>query len=134
MAMMIGGGNEPKAVINVTPMIDVLLVLLVIFMIAAPIRTVGLNALLPQQSQAVNTEPPDDHVIVLTVESDERVSLNQEPVRMEDLRARLTRIFENRGNAVIFIRGDQQLRFLPVAHVIDVARGVGLTRVALMTM
>jgi biopolymer transport protein ExbD len=111
-----------------------MLVLLVIFMVAAPVKTVGLRALVPQPPDISDTRPPDPNVIVLTVESDGSVSLNQEPVRMEDLKGRLVRIFENRGDSVVFVRGKQDLRYYQVAQVIDIARGAGLTRVALMTM
>jgi biopolymer transport protein ExbD len=127
-----GGGNVAKAEINVTPMIDVLLTLLVIFMIVAPTSPRGLPALVPQGAVADDTEARVED-IVITVGGDGRIELNQQAVAADELAARLRRIFETRGNAVVFVRGGADLEFRSVARVIDVARGAGLNRVALMT-
>ena len=131
MGMTTGLPGIPRADINVTPLIDVLLVLLIIFMTVAPITPRGLNALLPQPP--VKDQPVRAQVVVLTVRAGGQFSLNQEPLALADLGSRLHRIFELRGDTVVFVRGEAGLEFRDVARAIDVARGAGLTRVALMT-
>ncbi|MGC9971589.1 MAG: biopolymer transporter ExbD [Bryobacteraceae bacterium] len=131
MAMSIGGANRIKAEMNVTPMIDVLLVLLVIFMLVSPLKPTGLPTLVPQ---AGGDRPPGQSTdLVLTVRSDGTLDLNQEAVERANLPARLAQIFKFRGDRVIFVRGEGNLEFGPVAQVMDIARGAGMTRVALMT-
>ncbi len=130
--MAVGDGGRSKADINMTPMIDVLLVLIIIFMVITPLTPSGLRALLPQppadQAQQV---PVKD--IVVTVEWDGTVLLNADRVELAALPDRLKRIFQAQGDAVLFVRGDKRLEFRQIASVIDVAKGAGLQRVALMT-
>jgi biopolymer transport protein ExbD len=133
MAMSLGSHGRHRADINMTPMIDVLLVLIIIFMVMTPTTPRGLNALLPQPPQASPPYTPPSHDIVVTVNGDGTVSLNQEPVLLAELSGRLVTLFRNHPNHVIFVRGQKGLEFQPVAEVIDIARGVGLDRVALMT-
>jgi biopolymer transport protein TolR len=122
-----------KAEINVTPMIDVLLVLIIIFMIITPLSPTGLRTLIPQAPLPGKEQLVRFNDIVITVERDKTVLLNRERVDMAGLPARLARIVHARGNDVIFVRGDKDLDFRDVAGVIDIANGVGLSRVALMT-
>jgi biopolymer transport protein ExbD len=117
---------------NVTPLIDVLLVLLVIFMVVTPNRSRGLKASVPQRPEAQDTSPPSGD-IVLTVLRDRTVMLNREVVSPADLDARLKHLFAAAPNHVLFIRGDRDLDFQEVARVIDVAKGAGLNRIGLMT-
>lgn len=131
MAMSIGGANRMKAEMNVTPMIDVLLVLLVIFMLVSPLAPKGLPALVPQVGGG--PPPPPSTDLVLTVRSDGTLDLNQEAVERANLPARLAQVFKILGDRVIFVRGEGNLEFGQVAQVMDVARGAGMTRVALMT-
>lgn len=126
------GRTRLKAEPNVTPMIDVLLVLLVIFMIVTPKRSRGLNASVPQQATKQEASAPADD-IVLSVLSDKTVMLNQEAVALKDLDARLRQLFAAAPNHALFIRGDKNLDFQEVAQVIDVAKGAGLNRIGLMT-
>jgi biopolymer transport protein TolR len=129
MAMLPAG----KAQINMTPMIDILLVLIIIFMVITPLTPTGLRTLVPQPAPpGVEAAAPASE-IVITVCADGSVRLNQEPVPAGELRDRLIRLFRTATDHAIFIRGEKNLEFHSVAEVIDIAGGVGLTRVALMT-
>jgi len=119
----------PRAEINVTPMIDVLLVLLIIFMVIAP-HSIGLRARAPQP--APDNAAPDPGVVVITVNGGGAIHVNEEAVAAGDVTARLTDLVRTRGNVTLFVRADRDITFEPVARLIDVARGVGLDRVALM--
>jgi biopolymer transport protein ExbD len=129
MAMAMAKG---KAEINVTPMIDVLLVLIILFMVITPLTPTGLRALVPQPLPPGRGDRPQRRDIVLTVGKNELVLINGERVEFSMLPGRLARIFQARGDDVIFITGDKDLEFRRIAEVIDVANGAGLRRVALM--
>ena len=130
MAMTLGGKGT-RAEINITPMIDVLLVLIIIFMVITPSTPTGLNALVPQASPPDAGPPPESHEIVLSVTA-AGVQLNQESVPIAQLQARLLTLFAHGGNQVVFLRGEKQLEFRQVAEVIDIARGAGVNRIAFM--
>jgi biopolymer transport protein ExbD len=115
---------------NVVPLIDILLVLLVIFMVIRPQLQAGLPVELPEQ--AVLARMPVD-VIVVQVFGDGALSINQAPVKWEDLHSRLAEIFKSRASRVAFVRGDRVLEFGVIARAIDVMRGSGITTVGLMT-
>ncbi len=131
MAMTMSGTYGMRAEMNVTPMIDVLLVLIVIFMLVCPLAPSGLPALVPQPAQTETPERPGD--LVLTVHADGTVQLNQEAFDLAGLQSRLAELFKLRGDSVIFVRGEGNLEFRQIAQVIDAARGAGMMRVALMT-
>jgi biopolymer transport protein ExbD len=111
-------------------MIDVLLVLIIIFMVIMPTTPLGLDALVPQPSDA---KAPPQTDIVITVRADGTYRLNQESLDLPGLQARLTALFRPGASQVIFIRGDKNLEFARVAEVIDLAHGIGLAHVGLMT-
>jgi biopolymer transport protein ExbD len=120
-----------KAEMNVTPLIDVLLVLIIIFLVVMPTLSTGLKARIPQNADESSEPPIDD--IVISVLGDGTVRLNQETVAVTDLEERLKMVFKSAANHVIFVRGGKDLDFNYVAEVIDIAKGAGLDRVALMT-
>lgn len=130
MGMSLGGPPRLRAEMNMTPMIDVLLVLIIIFMLITPITSLGLEALIPQPADPA---PPAPAEIVITVRADGTVQLNQEPMDLQMLQTRLVGLFRSGGSRAVFLRGDKGLEFASIARVIDLARGVGVYRVGLMT-
>jgi biopolymer transport protein ExbD len=127
MAMISG----QRAQINVTPMIDVLLVLLIIFMVIVPQRSTGFDANVPQPPSG---EPPNTHPkeIVVSVRADHSLDINTQSVAWDDLAERLRAIFATRVSPVLFVAGAPGIEFQEIARVIDIARGAGVARVALM--
>jgi len=133
MAMKVGGGKGVTADINMTPMIDILLVLIIIFMVITPLTPKGLETLVPQPAPPGQQSEADQRTVVVIVERDRSLKINQEPVDLRRLGPRLEEIFKTRAERVIFVKGDADLEFENVARVIDVAKGVGIDKVGLMT-
>lgn len=129
--MGMSSGDFRKPQINMTPMIDVLLVLIIIFMVILPVPPRGLDTLVPQP--ASDKAPAPVHDIVITVHADHTVRLNDEALDVASLQQRLETLFRNHSNAVVFVRGDKELDFQSIAEVIDLAKGAGVSRVGLMT-
>ena len=132
MGMSVGGSGGPKADINMTPMIDVLLVLIIIFMIITPTVSVGLDANIPQPSTDATTQPSPPQEIVISILADGSILLNQEPVPHDNLERRLASIYARGGSTPVFIKGDKSLEYRLVAEVIDTAKRAGVSRIALM--
>lgn len=127
------GTGQLKGEINVTPMIDVLLVLLIIFMVIAPALPHGMNAALPRQSARVNPETPIVVQIVRARDGLLSYKINQDSVRIEDLGSRLSAIFAIRAERAMCVEGDDGLDFSAVARVLDIGRGAGADHIGLLT-
>jgi len=135
MGMAVGGsGSGPKCDINMTPMIDVLLVLLIIFMIITPMTPHGLEALVPQPPPpGAQASAADNRTVVVIIEKDKSMMINTEPTDEQRLGKRLEDIFKTRAERVVFIKGHPDLEYQNVARVIDIAKGAGVDKVGLMT-
>ena len=133
MAMALGG-KEPMVEMNVTPLIDVLLVLIITFMVISPMTPQGLDALVPQPDP--NAKPDAEvlsRTVVISIDRGRNIKINQDPVDVRDLGTRLDDIFKNRNERIVFVKGDDALEFISVARVIDIAKGVGIDKIGLIT-
>ena len=137
--MGMGGGSTGGAMsdMNVTPLIDVLLVLLIIFMVIVPVTPRGLDTLVPQPPKDHKEEQQNDRTIVVSIQSNGAGApsylINETTMNKSELEPKLTEIFAARQEKVMFVKGDKDLEFQKVAQAIDIAHGAGIDKVGLMT-
>jgi biopolymer transport protein TolR len=136
MSMAVGGKKGALADINITPMIDVLLVLIIIFMVITPLTPRGLETLVPQPTPPnQKQDQSDQRTVVIQILKDHSMKINQEETvyTEQNLGPRLEDIFKTRAERVVFVRGDPDLEYQYVARAIDIAHGAGIDKVGLMT-
>jgi len=140
MSFSTAGGGPSHSQINITPLIDVLLVLIIVFMVVdAMSNQMGLKAHIPKPAPETPNQPiPVDRTIVIqiawsTKDEPPNLKINQETVKWEELQSRLHDIFKIRAERIAFVRGDDDVDFQYVADVIDIARTAGVDRVGLLT-
>src|SRR5450432_2947667 len=140
MSMALGGSSGgPNASMNVTPFIDILLVLLIIFMVINPPQMKGLDALVPQppKKDEPKNEDPLRTIVVQVIDhgagQEPSLKINSDDTTWDGLQGRLTDIFKTRAEKVMFVKGDDNVPFADVANVIDIAHSAGVDKVGLIT-
>src|SRR5260370_37767309 len=140
MAMAMGSKGGQNANMNVTPLIDVLLVLLIIFMVITPLTPKGLEALVPQPPPPNQKQPPptpDRTIVVQLIDhgagNPPGLKINQDEPTWETFQQHLEDIFKIRATKVVFVKGDDNVPFADVATVIDIAHSAGVDKVGLIT-
>src|ERR1700687_6075738 len=135
MGMQVGDSKGgAMADMNVVPLIDVLLVLIIIFMVITPLTPKGLEALVPQPAPPNQPQnDADQRTVVVSVAKDKSMMINTEPTDENKLGPRLEEIFKTRDERLIFVQGDPDLAVQDVAKVLQIAKGVGIDKVGLMT-
>jgi biopolymer transport protein TolR len=132
MAVQLGGSGGVKSDINVTPLVDVMLVLLIIMMIVAPLLQQGVSVKLPQAANT--TEKPDTQdQTVLAIDSNKRLYLNAVPVQKDDLQRRVTEILESKKDRIVIIKADEDVEYSAVMDAMDALRASGIEDMGLIT-
>jgi biopolymer transport protein ExbD len=136
MSMMVGARSTRSSEINVTPLIDVLLVLLIIFMVILPEHKMGERTLVPQPSLESATRPPEPPIVIQlsNVNASQRpiLKINQDEISWEGLEARLTAVYKEREDKVAFVKGDPDVEFEYVAEAVDITHRAGADRIGLL--
>ena len=136
MSMMVGARSTRSCEINVTPLIDVLLVLLIIFMVILPEHKMGEKTLIPQPNVEQQAQDPEKPIVIQLAEAGESkrpiLKINQEEISWDELEARLKAVYNSREDRVAFVKGDPEIEFEYVAEAVDITHRAGADRIGLM--
>jgi biopolymer transport protein TolR len=133
MSMAVGGKKGPKSDINITPYIDILLVLLIIFMVITPTRQMDLDVKVPQANADVDVKPViDPSVIVVSIGDSMQIAINNELTDINSLGPKLQEIYSARANKNMFVSASSKLPYGDVVRIIDIAKGAGVGDVGLL--
>jgi len=130
--MGVGGKKGPKSDINITPYIDILLVLLIIFMVISPVEQMDLKIKVPQDVDQPTNEV-DPNVIVLNMSENAKITINGDEFKIGQLSGQLQEIYSKRSNKALFIQAARSLAYDDVVHIIDIAKGAGVGDIGLIT-
>jgi biopolymer transport protein TolR len=134
MGMDVGSSSGSMSAPNVVPLIDILLVLIIIFMVITPLTPKGLDALVPQPSpNQKQNEELENKTVVVQVLMNNKLKINNEDTTWEGLEPRMEQIFKDRAEKVAFVKGDNDVLFMDVAHAIDLMKEAGIDKVGLIT-
>ena len=135
MGLSVGGSKRGIITeMNVVPLIDILLVLLIIFMVITPLTPKGLDTLVPQPNpNQQQNQDLENKTVVVQVLKDGKVKINNEDATWSGLGPRIEQIFKDRAEKIAFVKGDNDVLFADVAHAIDIMRGSGIDKVGLIT-
>jgi biopolymer transport protein ExbD len=137
MSMESNRGSGQTSDMNVTPLIDVLLVLLIIFMVITPLTPQGLAALVPQPPKNIDPQPSPGSIVVQVLDrglgQEPMVKINQEDATWDSLQGRLTEVYKMRAEKVMFVRADDNIAFESVAKAIDIGHASGADKIGLIT-
>jgi len=133
MSMKVGGKKGAMADINITPYIDILLVLLIIFMVITPVRQMDLDVKVPQTSEDAGKGEVDPNVIVVSISESAQIAINQEQTTIGNLGLKLQEIYSARANKNMFVSASAKLPYGDVVKVIDIAKGAGVGDIGLLT-
>jgi biopolymer transport protein TolR len=136
MSMMVGARSTRSSEINVTPLIDVLLVLLIIFMVILPEHKMGERTLVPQPSRESAAKPPELPIVIQLNDAGGNrppiLKINQEEIPWDELEAKLAAVYKQREDKVAFVKGDPDVEFEYVAEAVDITHRAGADRIGLM--
>jgi biopolymer transport protein TolR len=131
--MNVGSGKKSMSDINITPYIDILLVLLIIFMVITPVRQMDLDVKVPQQQEAEAPQPQAADVIVVSIGESAQIAINQEQVSIANLGRELQKIYSARSNKNMFVSASPRLPYGDIVRIIDIAKGAGVGEIGLIT-
>jgi len=131
--MNIGSNKGAMSNINITPYIDILLVLLIIFMVITPVKQMGLDVKVPQTSQDTDKAAIDPNVIVVSIGESAKIAINNEETTIGQLGSKLQDIYSKRANKNMFVSASPKLAYSDVVRVIDIAKGAGVGDIGLLT-
>jgi biopolymer transport protein TolR len=133
MSMSVGGGaGDYKSDINITPLVDVVLVLLIIFMVITPLLQMGYDVKVPPKAPPTENQPPPTDLIIVSLTQQNKIYLNKEEVSPQVLSLRLTEILKNRANKTIFFSGDDAAIYAEVIQVMDRCRNAGAKNIGIV--